>query len=602
MRLRRKLAQFLASIKQEKPYYCEVEFLQSSGTQYIDTGWSPVSNDLRVKFKTTSVSAPNTTAVCGAEKSGITPRWVFILYGQSADTTKTFPLTGDWNNSTNGFTFTSGSVLEIDWTTSSTSTTITDSVSGTTYTHDFGSTINYSNNNITLKLFQNGDSQKSSVQINYYKIWDGGNLVRDFIPVLDWNMTPCMYDRVTGQLFYNAGTGDFVAGREVHYTEYLEGQGQQYIDTGIIGKTGILAKLKFKFGNNMVGNDKYVLGSSSISPAVRTYFGTYQSKWMYGCGNYKQAEGIADNTVYDCEVSWLKGNQYVIANGEKLIEWDQTTEFNNNFNLYLFSRNNGGSIGSFTSASTIYYCQIFDNGVLVRDYKPAIDENGIGYMFDRVSHTFFENKGTGAFKYSAVKADYIEVTSTPGLIDLELKYKPSMNIALKYMRTAQGESGSVFPLTNTTTNPLIYFPALNAGAKTDRFVWRRTGYTEKNYYLKFTAYPTPDYEVLLDADHDKLYIDGTLVQSGMIDGMAGYASPYESNSNLMMFSINKTYGGLGKVYYVKIWDKYQTYRDLVPAWKDGEFGMYDRAHDVLYKNTGGGTAVLGKISESHYFD
>ena len=52
-----------------------------------------------------------------------------------------------------------------------------------------------------------------------------------------------------------------------------------------------------------------------------------------------------------------------------------------------------------------------------------ITENGVGYMFDRVSHTFFENKGTGAFKYSAVKADYIEVTSTPGLIDLELKYK-----------------------------------------------------------------------------------------------------------------------------------------------------------------------------------
>ena len=70
----------------------------------------------------------------------------------------------------------------------------------------------------------------------------------------------------------------------------------------------------------------------------------------------------------------------------------------------------------------------------------------------------------------------------------------------------------------------------------------------------------------------------------------------------MMFSINKTYGGLGKVYYVKIWDKYQIHRDLVPAWKDGEFGMYDRAHDVLYKNTGGGTVVLGKISESNYFD
>ena len=587
MHLRRKLAQFLASIKQEKPYYCEVEYLESSGTQYIDTGYNIVSSTDEVSCYFQLITTDRYSWLMGEHDNGARfgigsgdgSNLRNIAYGASTykvNDTEVYNSQHYFNSNSNGV-YVNGTLVHAYENFTSTS---------------------------TIYLF---NLNLSGANAASGKIWRfthkrNGKVIRDFIPVLDWDMTPCMYDRVTGQLFYNAGTGDFVAGKEVHYIEYLEGQGQQYIDTGIIGKTGILAKLKFKFGNNVVGGDKYVLGSASVSPSVRTYFGTYQSKWMYGCGNYKQAEGIANNTVYDCEVSWLKGNQYVIANGEKLIEWDQTTDFNTNFNLYLFGRNNAGSAGTFTSVSTIYYCQLFDNGILVRDYKPAIDENGVGYMFDRVSHTFFENKGTGAFKYSAVKADYIEVTSTPGLIDLELKYKPSMNIALKYMRTAQGDSGSVLPLTNTTTSPLIYFPALNANAKTDRFVWRRGGYNEQKYSLEFTAYPTPDYEVLLDADHDNLYIDGTLVLSGMINGMAGYASPYESYSNLMMFSINKTYGGLGKVYYVKIWDKYQIYRDLVPAWKDGEFGMYDRAHDVLYKDTGGGTVVLGKISESHYFD
>lgn len=32
------------------------------------------------------------------------------------------------------------------------------------------------------------------------------------IPVLDPNSVPCMYDRVTDTLFYNSGTGDFIAG------------------------------------------------------------------------------------------------------------------------------------------------------------------------------------------------------------------------------------------------------------------------------------------------------------------------------------------------------------------------------------------------------
>ena len=41
------------------------------------------------------------------------------------------------------------------------------------------------------------------------KWWDGDVLVRDFVPVLDWDDRPCMYDNVSGQFFYNKGTGEF---------------------------------------------------------------------------------------------------------------------------------------------------------------------------------------------------------------------------------------------------------------------------------------------------------------------------------------------------------------------------------------------------------
>lgn len=45
-----------------------------------------------------------------------------------------------------------------------------------------------------------------------FKMWNGVALVRDFIPVLDWENTPCMYDKVSGELFYNKGTGEFLYG------------------------------------------------------------------------------------------------------------------------------------------------------------------------------------------------------------------------------------------------------------------------------------------------------------------------------------------------------------------------------------------------------
>lgn len=48
----------------------------------------------------------------------------------------------------------------------------------------------------------------------YVKIWDGGDLISDFIPVRVGTVG-YMYDRVSGQLFGNDGTGDFILGPDI---------------------------------------------------------------------------------------------------------------------------------------------------------------------------------------------------------------------------------------------------------------------------------------------------------------------------------------------------------------------------------------------------
>ena len=42
-----------------------------------------------------------------------------------------------------------------------------------------------------------------------------GNYVFDAIPVIDLSVRPAMYDKVSGQLFYNQGTGEFTPGPDV---------------------------------------------------------------------------------------------------------------------------------------------------------------------------------------------------------------------------------------------------------------------------------------------------------------------------------------------------------------------------------------------------
>ena len=67
-------------------------------------------------------------------------------------------------------------------------------------------------NNSTIRLFS---PDKHSIRIYSFKIYDNGTLIRDMIPVKDLSGIACMYDKVSGQFFYNAGTGDFIAGPEI---------------------------------------------------------------------------------------------------------------------------------------------------------------------------------------------------------------------------------------------------------------------------------------------------------------------------------------------------------------------------------------------------
>ena len=456
-------------------------------------------------------------------------------------------------------------------------------------------------------LLYSGDGVNRYPNMIYFcKLWEpnSGLLVRDFIPVLDWDMKPCMYDKISGKLFYNQNTSgdDFSYGREIHYVDYLESTGTQYIDTGVKLTNNYSVELDYQltqasqsraglFGAlNMTGSNQGRIGSI-LSPS------NSQLEHGYGSGNDYWQQGMPDTNRHKL---YQKKNETYFDGS--LVHTFNTATFSLAINAYL-----GNFVyTNYTPAKAKYYSsKWWDGDILVRDYLPAIDENGVGFMFDKVTHTIYDNAGTDAFIYPARGTEYIEVTDVgtsnqSPCIDLGLKYKPSMSIEAKYTRTAQGLSGSVLPLSNTTTQPLIYMPALNANSKIDRFVWRRSGFAESSYYYDFADYPmTVEFKV--DAVNDALIVNNNIVKTGMITAMNGYESPYESYSNLYMLSINGTYGGMGKVYYLKLYDTTQVYRDLIPVWKDGVACMYDKQNNVYYSNTKTGTVVCGKIIESKWF-
>ena len=59
--------------------------------------------------------------------------------------------------------------------------------------------------NVGGNLYSSG----ALVNIYWFKIYDNGEVIREFIPVINTSGIPCMYDTVTKQTFYNQGTGEF---------------------------------------------------------------------------------------------------------------------------------------------------------------------------------------------------------------------------------------------------------------------------------------------------------------------------------------------------------------------------------------------------------
>lgn len=194
-----------------KPYYCEVEYLESTGTQWIDTG-VPCGGDITFDLSVY-------TQVAGSMLFGASQ--AYQTNGLYAFNGRNNALYGNYWNSE--FFMLQATDTISKWL----------SISKTSNTWKVNGVIvktnppNTFSSGETFALFcrkQNGApfGMKSGVRFASCKLFNGnGVLVRDFIPVLDREMRPAMYDRVTGKLFYNKGTGEFKTNLNLNLLETL---------------------------------------------------------------------------------------------------------------------------------------------------------------------------------------------------------------------------------------------------------------------------------------------------------------------------------------------------------------------------------------------
>ena len=173
--------------------------------------------------------------------------------------------------------------------------------------------------------------------------------------------------------------------------EYIESGGTQYINTGFTPNQDMRVAARVWFPA-VPGSAASAIFGAEQGQAARTYsvFG-FSGKYASTYGSEAGATPIGSvDSVFE-----IDKNKNVCTIAGTAFENGAYT-FTCPGPMYLFARNRGGNVSAFASAR-LYGCQIYDNGVLVRDFVPCKDPAGAVGLYDAVSGQFYGNAGTGTF-------------------------------------------------------------------------------------------------------------------------------------------------------------------------------------------------------------
>ena len=160
--------------------------------------------------------------------------------------------------------------------------------------------------------------------------------------------------------------------------EYVRSHGDPYVRTGIVPSNATRWDMRFsldttnaKMGVDVAEKRLRVIGSGGVFSASIRGVSSYSDSWRTG------------QTVN--EISFDLPNKLVSVNGTT--RTFSGSYVSNDLPLLLLGSSTGATSAD-ARASTLYWCKIYESGVLVRDLAPC-RVGTAGALYDRVSGTLF---------------------------------------------------------------------------------------------------------------------------------------------------------------------------------------------------------------------
>ena len=358
----------------------ELEYIESTGTQYIDTGFKPNQNT-RLEMVCSPLSV-----VDANDGSGFIPYGAGESYTSRAFECYTTNSQYEFNyDGQYGFigSPSTGQKLSISHNKNEIkliidgSTTLTKSFNYQSFTAPY---------TMTLFAIHRSSVIRGLMKLYSCQIYDNGTLIRDFIPakrISDGKRG--LWDKVNFKFYTDENGGNFTAGTEKTAIaaigtplEYIESTGTQYLDTGITVNKNDNKELIMSC---QLGNDGSYAGANGYMQ--------YQASITGG------AKGIL-------KISYKNNIETIYFNDILKLTQDWTSAYSGtNVKLGIFKlgeTNNTWYNSSAQQIGKLYYYKLYDKGTLIRDFIPVkrISDNKYG-LWDKVNKVFYPNAGTGTF-------------------------------------------------------------------------------------------------------------------------------------------------------------------------------------------------------------
>ena len=565
--------------------YTKLKYIESNGTQYIDTGFQP-NKDTRIDMVVSALSVVDINGTDG-----------FAAYGSGVSSNSNNIELYSYGNKTEihygkryayGVAISEGDLISI--TQNKNVVSIINESKGIGFNNTFPYLEITCPRSLYLFAIYQDKFYYGKQRIYSCKIYDNGILVRDFVPMANEQGVCGLYDNVS-EAFYTSPNGNNFTG-EVERIElpdgfrkcdYIESNGKQYIDTGFVPNQNTRIDMVVYPTSiaNINGSDGFVAygsGDTSTSNAIEVYSWDGNAEVHYGSQYiYEYKIGVNDKL----RIVQNKNFAYII-NETKGTSWNKT--FNSQTftcprSLYLAACY---QIIFYYGNQKIYSCRIYDNDVLVRDFVPCVRQDGIVGLFDFISKSFYFSANGNNFigkiegeelPIGYTKCEYIESDGTQ-YIDTDVRGRHDIKAESEFMLM---EGGASIPL--GCYGPYqIYMIEFTYDT---RLAYRYTG----EVFTSTKIETGRKYSISVDfaSGYQSMMLDGVKIASSSsqalnVNDYNIYAFAYSNTGKAKSFSKMRLYG-------LKLYDKDVLIRDYIPCQNsEGVYGLYDLANNVFYQS------------------